>query len=72
MKCLDVPIRPQSPSEWYRRGYQTPRGGWENYDIHHILPREFGGGNDFLNLMPVERQTHQDLFNSFWRDFIGL
>lgn len=26
--------------EWYDRGYQTPVGGWENYDIHHIIPRE--------------------------------
>ena len=53
-----------------RSGYKTPRGGWERYDIHHIKPREFGGGNDFWNLVPVEQQMHQDLFNSFWRDFI--
>jgi len=59
-------------SEWYQRGYSTPNGGWDIYDIHHILPREYGGGNDFWNLVPVERQTHQELFNSFWRDFNGL
>lgn len=58
--------------EWYRRGYETPRGGWENYDIHHVKPREFGGGNEFWNLVPVERQTHQNQFNSFWREFTGL
>ena len=59
-------------SQWYQRGYSTPNGGWENYDIHHILAREYGGGNDFWNLVPVQRQTHQELFNSFWRDFNGL
>ena len=32
----------------------------------------FGGGNDFWNLVPVERQTHWDLFNSFWGQFNGL
>lgn len=55
--------------EWHNRGYATPRGGWKNYDIHHILPREFGGTNDFWNLVPVERTTHR-LFNSFWSAFV--
>ncbi|HLL52165.1 MAG TPA: HNH endonuclease signature motif containing protein [Myxococcaceae bacterium] len=56
--------------EWYQRGYATPRGGWEHYDIHHIRPREFGGSNDFWNLVPVERGTHQELFNVFWREYL--
>ena len=58
--------------EWYDRGYKTPRGGWENYDIHHVQPREFGGNNDFWNLVPVDRATHQNAVNSFWRDFTEL
>jgi hypothetical protein len=58
-------------AEWYRRGYPTPEGGWQKYDIHHILPREFGGGNDFWNLVPIDRQTHQRLFNNFWRSYNG-
>ncbi|NUQ79951.1 MAG: HNH endonuclease, partial [Polyangiaceae bacterium] len=56
-------------SEWYRRGYATPEGGWDKYDIHHILPREYGGGNDFWNLVPVSRGAEHELFNSFWRQF---
>ena len=59
-------------AEWCRRGFAEPRGGGANYDIHHILPREFGGTNAFWNLVPVERITHQDLLNSFWRTFAGL
>ncbi|WP_254600217.1 RHS repeat-associated core domain-containing protein [Burkholderia contaminans] len=31
--------------EWYDRGYLTPRGGWAEYDIHHIQPREFGASS---------------------------
>ncbi|MFL9510550.1 DUF637 domain-containing protein [Acinetobacter baumannii] len=54
--------------EWYKRGYETPRGGWSEYDIHHIKPREFGGTNEFWNLTPVQRKTHQQEFNSFWRN----
>ena len=56
-------------AEWYRRGYSTPLGGWDGYDIHHILPREFGGTNDFENLVPVERGVHQEMFNAFWRNY---
>jgi hypothetical protein len=56
--------------EWYKRGYATPRGGWDNYDVHHIHPRELGGNNDFWNLAPVERGTHQEQFNVFWQEFV--
>ncbi len=58
-------------SEWYSRGYKTPKGGWDKYDIHHIKPREFGGTNEFWNLVPVERGTHKE-FNKFWLEFIQL
>lgn len=33
---------------------KTKRGGWAEYDIHHIKPREYGGTNDFWNLVPVQ------------------
>lgn len=55
--------------EWYNNGYSTPKGGWAEYDIHHILPREYGGTNDFWNLVPVLRRTHQQEFNKFWDIF---
>ena len=55
-----------------RRGYARPSGGWDQYDIHHILPVKYGGTNDFWNLVPVFRQTHVQEFNSFWRQFGDL
>jgi hypothetical protein len=55
--------------EWYNRGFSTPEGGWSNYDIHHILPREYGGTNSFDNLVPVERSVHQNEFNPWWRGY---
>jgi len=55
--------------EWYDRGYQTPTGGWEKYDIHHILPREYGGTNVFDNLVPVDRTIHQTQFNPWWASY---
>lgn len=55
--------------EWYDRGFSTPEGGWSNYDIHHIIPREYGGTNVFENLVPVERGVHQSEFNAWWRNY---
>jgi len=59
-------------AEWHQRGFKRPVGGWKKYDIHHIQPREFGGTHDFWNLVPVERKTHQSLFNKWWREFEEL
>ena len=58
--------------EWHDRGFPRPKGGWKQYDIHHIKPREYGGTNDFWNLTPVLRETHQKEFNAFWRKFGDL
>lgn len=55
--------------QWYDQGFSTPEGGWSGYDIHHIRPREYGGTNDFDNLVPIPRDVHQTLFNSWWRDY---
>lgn len=54
--------------EWEARGYEAPEGGWPAYDIHHIRPKEYGGLNDFENLVPVLRDVHRQ-FNSWWRDY---
>ncbi|NEP10648.1 MAG: HNH endonuclease [Symploca sp. SIO2C1] len=61
--------RGQYIAQWYRQGYPDPPEGWKEYDIHHIKPREFGGSNEFENLVPVLRKVHQEQFNAFWRDW---
>lgn len=55
--------------EWHDEGYPTPAGGWDGYDIHHIVPREYGGTNDFWNLVPVERSTHQSGFTAWFHNY---
>ena len=55
--------------EWYDRGFETPPGGWAGYDIHHVQPREYGGTNDFDNLVPVPRDIHQQQFNPWWANY---
>jgi hypothetical protein len=56
-------------AESYKRGYNTPSGGWEYYDLHHIKPREFGGTNAFENLTPVERTVEHQKLNRFWEKY---
>ncbi len=55
--------------QWFDMGYSEPAGGWDRYDIHHILPREYGGTNDFWNLVPVERDVHQQILTPWWNAF---
>jgi HNH endonuclease len=70
-----VPWGPQERGafikQWYDQGYSTPQGGWSEYDIHHIIPREYGGTNDFGNLTPVLRTVHQTEFNPWWMGYGG-
>jgi len=70
-----VPWGPQERGafikQWYDEGYQTPEGGWGEYDIHHIIPRECGGTNDFGNLTPVLRTVYQTEFNPWWMGYGG-
>jgi hypothetical protein len=63
----DLKLRGEYIKEWYDRGNPDPPLPWADYDIHHIQPRQYGGTNDFENLVPVERQIHQDEFNTFWQ-----
>lgn len=61
--------RNQFIKEWYDQGYSMPEGGWAEYDIHHIVPREYGGSNDFWNLVPVRRNIHQQQLNPWWNRY---
>ena len=54
--------------EWKDRGYGNLPGDWGDYDIHHIRPREYGGTNDFDNLVPLLREIHK-LFTKWWAGF---
>lgn len=56
-------------TEWHNQGFPRPEGGWGAYDLHHIIPRRYGGTNEFDNIVPVLRETHQKQFNSWWNNY---
>jgi RHS repeat-associated protein len=57
--------------EWYDQGYETPPGGWDLYQIHHIKPIRYGGTNEFDNLVPVLIEDHRGSggFNAWWNNY---
>lgn len=65
-------LRSEFIREWARKGYRTPPGGWPSNDVHHIIPREWGGTNDFWNLVPVQQEIHRTLINKWWNAFVSM
>jgi len=55
--------------EWQRRNFPEPPGGWSEYEIHHIQPREWGRTNDFDNLVPVKNQDHRKVVTPWWNSY---
>ena len=46
--------------------YGNPPWKWVDYDIHHVIPREYGGSNANSNLFPLIRNVHQKVLNPWW------
>ena len=65
----DILCKKDYIDEWYRRGYQTPEGGWDLYEIHHIKPREFGGSAVFENMVPLLKDVHRKVVTPWWNGY---
>ena len=65
----DILCKKDYIDEWYRRGYQTPEGGWDLYEIHHIKPREFGGSAEFENMVPLLKDVHRKVVTPWWNGY---
>jgi hypothetical protein len=73
------PVPPAKRVEWgttereafrkqWEAKYGVPEGGWSQYEIHHIKPRKFGGGNEFENLVPLRHNDHVE-YSRWWTNF---
>lgn len=65
----DILCKKDYIDEWYRRGYETPEGGWDLYEIHHIKPREFGGSSEFENMIPLLKDVHRKVVTPWWNGY---
>lgn len=43
---------------------------WDGYDIHHIIPLEFGGSNNYSNYVVLNKSDHQD-YTTFFKGYWG-
>ncbi|WP_409978469.1 HNH endonuclease signature motif containing protein [Anoxybacteroides rupiense] len=39
------------------------------YEVHHIRPREYGGNNDYSNLIPLPSSFHRKVVNPWWTNY---
>ncbi|WP_238343518.1 MATE family efflux transporter [Gracilibacillus saliphilus] len=52
----------------YKTWYESQYGirSWNNIEIHHIIPRAYGGSNDPANLISLPKSFHRGTVNSWW------
>lgn len=53
---------------WYMSTYNVPNYDWTNIEIHHIVPREYGGTNANSNLIPLPKNVHT-LYTSWFAGY---
>jgi hypothetical protein len=54
--------------QWVDSTYGEPTGGWAQYHCHHIIPKEYGGNNNYSNLIPLEISVHK-VFSKWWENY---
>ncbi|ATC49473.1 hypothetical protein CLI97_00136 [Bacillus velezensis] len=52
---------------WYDKKYGKKT--WVKFEIHHQLPREYGGGNQTSNLIPIDVNFHRKEVNPWWASY---
>ncbi len=52
----------------YEKKYGKPKFSWDGKttEIHHTIPREYGGTNSFQNLFPLPYKTHRSVVSPWW------
>ncbi|PRS05155.1 HNH endonuclease signature motif containing protein [Bacillus halotolerans] len=64
----DKKIRDKYKS-WYIKKYGDPKWNWNDYEIHHIIPLQYGGDNDMNNLFPLKKDFHRKTVTPWWAGY---
>ncbi|AWM17244.1 HNH endonuclease [Bacillus inaquosorum] len=64
----DKKIRDKYKS-WYKKKYGDPKWNWDDYEIHHIIPLQYGGDNDMNNLFPLKKDFHRKTVSPWWAGY---
>ncbi|ARC58673.1 HNH endonuclease signature motif containing protein [Bacillus licheniformis] len=52
---------------WYTKQYGNPKWNWSDYEIHHVIPLQYGGSNHMSNLFPLQKDVHKKV-TRWWRN----
>lgn len=52
---------------WYDATYGSLN--WNDYEIHHIRPCEWGGNKDYSNLIPLPYSFHRGTVSPWWVNY---
>ncbi|PAD17369.1 HNH endonuclease signature motif containing protein [Shouchella clausii] len=55
--------------KWYIGQYGDPKISWKAYDLHHVIPLEYGGTNAMNNLFHLPRDFHQKKVTPWWNAY---
>ncbi|WP_341348439.1 hypothetical protein [Paenibacillus sp. FSL H3-0469] len=51
--------------------FNSFKSPWDGWEIHHIVPIEFGGTNVYSNLVPLPKTKHQE-FTTWFAGYYGV
>lgn len=62
---------PNVAGAFYGGAYKNGGNDWEGWEIHHILPIEFGGTNVYSNFVPLPKQLHKQ-YTTWFAGYDGV
>lgn len=63
---FDKKFTPEQINLAKKEGVLPHKGNIPLYNVHHIIPIEFGGTNEFANLCVIHQKVHRALHDEFW------
>lgn len=56
--------------KWYEEKYNDgDEYDWSDIEIHHIIPRQYGGTNSTSNLIPLDKNDHRKKVTPWWKNY---
>jgi len=56
---------------YYKKIFGDPKWNWADYDVHHVVPLEYGGNHNMSNLFALKRSIHQNVVHGggWWKNY---
>ena len=54
--------------KWFKKKYPKAEIDWSDYEIHHVIPLEYGGSNKISNGIALKTENHK-LYTKWWKNY---